>query len=75
MSVQRAFDAAKGEGRAALVGYLPAGFPDVVPDAAAPVRAGETEPVRPDGTGTSATTRCTSSRPVRKSLPIAITSW
>ncbi|MDA1222797.1 MAG: hypothetical protein O3B85_12305, partial [Planctomycetota bacterium] len=26
--------------------------------AAAPVRAGETEPVWPDGTGTSATTRC-----------------
>ena len=29
MSVRRAFDAAKAEGRAALVGYLPAGFPDV----------------------------------------------
>ncbi len=29
MSVKRAFDAAKAEGRAALVGYLPAGFPDV----------------------------------------------
>jgi tryptophan synthase alpha chain len=29
MSVSRAFDKARGEGRAALVGYLPAGFPDV----------------------------------------------
>ncbi|WP_110205956.1 tryptophan synthase subunit alpha [Nocardioides daejeonensis] len=29
MSVQRAFDRAKAEGRSALVGYLPAGFPDV----------------------------------------------
>ncbi|MDP3892116.1 tryptophan synthase subunit alpha [Nocardioides sp.] len=29
MSVTRAFDAARAEGRAALVGYLPAGFPDV----------------------------------------------
>ncbi|MET1060539.1 MAG: tryptophan synthase subunit alpha, partial [Nocardioides sp.] len=29
MSVTRAFDKAKGEGRAALVGYLPAGYPDV----------------------------------------------
>lgn len=29
MSVQRAFDAARAQGRAALVGYLPAGFPDV----------------------------------------------
>lgn len=29
MSVSLAFDKAKGEGRAALVGYLPAGFPDV----------------------------------------------
>ena len=29
MSVKRAFDAARAEGRAALVGYLPAGFPDV----------------------------------------------
>ena len=28
-SVRTAFDAAKAEGRAALVGYLPAGFPDV----------------------------------------------
>jgi tryptophan synthase alpha chain len=29
MSVGPAFDKARGEGRAALVGYLPAGFPDV----------------------------------------------
>jgi tryptophan synthase alpha chain len=29
VSVKRAFDAARAEGRAALVGYLPAGFPDV----------------------------------------------
>lgn len=29
MSVSRAFDKARGEDRAALVGYLPAGFPDV----------------------------------------------
>ena len=29
MSVAPAFDRARGEGRAALVGYLPAGFPDV----------------------------------------------
>jgi tryptophan synthase alpha chain len=29
VSVQRAFDAARAQGRAALVGYLPAGFPDV----------------------------------------------
>ena len=29
MSVARAFEKARGEGRAALVGYLPAGFPDV----------------------------------------------
>src|SRR5690606_7247691 len=29
MSVERAFTRAKAEGRAALVGYLPAGFPDV----------------------------------------------
>jgi tryptophan synthase alpha chain len=29
MSVSAAFDAARAEGRAALVGYLPAGFPDV----------------------------------------------
>ncbi len=29
MSVARAFDTARAEGRAALVGYLPAGFPDV----------------------------------------------
>ena len=29
MSVRAVFDAAKAEGRAALVGYLPAGFPDV----------------------------------------------
>ncbi len=29
MSVRPAFDRARGEGRAALVGYLPAGFPDV----------------------------------------------
>ena len=29
MSVTRAFDKARGEGRAALVGYLPAGYPDV----------------------------------------------
>ncbi len=29
MSVSRAFEKARGEGRAALVGYLPAGFPDV----------------------------------------------
>ena len=29
MSVKTAFDAARAEGRAALVGYLPAGFPDV----------------------------------------------
>src|SRR6187401_3805405 len=29
MSVARAFDKARGEGRAALVGYLPAGYPDV----------------------------------------------
>ena len=29
MSVREAFDAARSEGRAALVGYLPAGFPDV----------------------------------------------
>jgi tryptophan synthase alpha chain len=29
MSVKRAFDTARAEGRAALVGYLPAGFPDV----------------------------------------------
>lgn len=29
MSVERAFTQAKAEGRAALVGYLPAGFPDV----------------------------------------------
>jgi tryptophan synthase alpha chain len=29
MSVKRAFDSARAEGRAALVGYLPAGFPDV----------------------------------------------
>jgi tryptophan synthase alpha chain len=29
MSVRRAFDACRSEGRAALVGYLPAGFPDV----------------------------------------------
>jgi tryptophan synthase alpha chain len=29
MSVRRVFEAAKAEGRAALVGYLPAGFPDV----------------------------------------------
>ena len=28
-TVRRAFDQAKAEGRAALVGYLPAGFPDV----------------------------------------------
>ena len=27
MSVQRAYDRAKAENRAALVGYLPAGFP------------------------------------------------
>jgi tryptophan synthase alpha chain len=29
MSVSRAFEQAKSEGRAALVGYLPAGFPDI----------------------------------------------
>ena len=29
MSVSRAFDQAKAEKRAALIGYLPAGFPDV----------------------------------------------
>ncbi|WP_426244245.1 tryptophan synthase subunit alpha [Nocardioides sp. LHG3406-4] len=29
MSVSRAFEAARAEGRSALVGYLPAGFPDV----------------------------------------------
>jgi tryptophan synthase alpha chain len=29
MTVRRAFDAARAQGRAALVGYLPAGFPDV----------------------------------------------
>jgi len=29
MSVGPAFDKAKSEGRSALVGYLPAGFPDV----------------------------------------------
>ena len=29
MSVQSAFDTARSEGRSALVGYLPAGFPDV----------------------------------------------
>jgi tryptophan synthase alpha chain len=29
VSVREAFDAARSEGRAALVGYLPAGFPDV----------------------------------------------
>ncbi len=29
MSTSRAFDTARSEGRAALVGYLPAGFPDV----------------------------------------------
>lgn len=29
MSVREAFEAAKADGRAALVGYLPAGFPDV----------------------------------------------
>ena len=29
MSAQHAFDTARAEGRAALVGYLPAGFPDV----------------------------------------------
>lgn len=29
MSVRTAFDTARAEGRAALVGYLPAGFPDV----------------------------------------------
>ncbi|WP_433078790.1 tryptophan synthase subunit alpha [Dactylosporangium sp. CA-052675] len=29
MSVQTAFDKAKAEGRSALIGYLPAGFPDV----------------------------------------------
>jgi len=29
VSVSRAFDAAHDEGRSALVGYLPAGFPDV----------------------------------------------
>lgn len=29
MSVRAAYDAARAEGRAALVGYLPAGFPDV----------------------------------------------
>ena len=29
MSVSTAFDKARAEGRAALVGYLPAGFPDV----------------------------------------------
>lgn len=29
MSVRTAFDAARAEGRAALVGYLPAGYPDV----------------------------------------------
>ena len=29
MSVREAFDTARSEGRAALVGYLPAGFPDV----------------------------------------------
>ena len=29
MSVTPAFDRARSEGRAALVGYLPAGFPDV----------------------------------------------
>ena len=29
MSVRTAFETAKAEGRAALVGYLPAGFPDV----------------------------------------------
>ena len=29
MSVSTAFAAAREEGRAALVGYLPAGFPDV----------------------------------------------
>ncbi|HSE69960.1 MAG TPA: tryptophan synthase subunit alpha [Nocardioidaceae bacterium] len=29
MSVREAFETARGEGRAALVGYLPAGFPDV----------------------------------------------
>lgn len=28
MSVREAFEAAKAQGRAALVGYLPAGFPD-----------------------------------------------
>ena len=29
MSVRSAFDTARAENRAALVGYLPAGFPDV----------------------------------------------
>ncbi|HZJ04192.1 MAG TPA: tryptophan synthase subunit alpha [Nocardioidaceae bacterium] len=29
MSVRSAFDAARAEGRSALIGYLPAGFPDV----------------------------------------------
>lgn len=29
MSTKKAFDAARAEGRSALVGYLPAGFPDV----------------------------------------------
>ncbi|MEJ7795097.1 MAG: tryptophan synthase subunit alpha [Nocardioides sp.] len=29
MTVRTAFESARGEGRAALVGYLPAGFPDV----------------------------------------------
>jgi tryptophan synthase alpha chain len=29
VSVKRAFDTARAEGRAALIGYLPAGFPDV----------------------------------------------
>ena len=29
MSTQKAFAAAKAEGRGALVGYLPAGFPDL----------------------------------------------
>ena len=29
MSARLAFDKAKADGRAALVGYLPAGYPDV----------------------------------------------
>ncbi|MFC9974076.1 tryptophan synthase subunit alpha [Spirillospora sp. NPDC127200] len=43
MSVQAAYDKAKAEGRAALVGYLPAGFPDhqgAVDAATAMVEAG-----------------------------------